>query len=71
MNDLQTLKRVQRSVWASGDYVVLGTTLQIVAEQLCESVDLHGGQQVLDVGTGSGNTAIAVARRACDVTGLD
>jgi ubiquinone/menaquinone biosynthesis C-methylase UbiE len=61
----------QQPVWASGEYIVVGTTLQIVAEQLCEAVDLHGGQRVLDVATGTGNTAIAAARRACDVTGVD
>jgi ubiquinone/menaquinone biosynthesis C-methylase UbiE len=58
-------------VWALGDYTVVGTTLQIVAEELCEAVDLRGGQRVLDIATGSGNAAIAAARRACDVVGID
>jgi ubiquinone/menaquinone biosynthesis C-methylase UbiE len=58
-------------LWAYGDYTVVGTTLQIVSEQLCEAVDLRGGQRVLDVASGTGNTAIAAARRACDVVGID
>jgi len=61
----------EQPIWACGDYIVVGTTLQIVSEQLCEAVDLRGGQTVLDVATGSGNTAIAAARRACDVIGID
>jgi ubiquinone/menaquinone biosynthesis C-methylase UbiE len=64
-------KPSQGSLWALGDYTVVGATLQIVAEELCEAVDLRGGQRVLDIATGSGNAAIAAARRACDVVGID
>lgn len=45
-----------------GNYVGIASKQIIVAEQLCESVDLHGGRTVLDVATGSGNTALAAAR---------
>src|SRR3712207_4445501 len=58
-------------MWAAGDYAVVGTTLVIVGEQLCEAVDLRAGQRVLDVATGNGNTALSAARRSCDVTGID
>ncbi len=69
--DLAAVKLRQQAAWAAGDYSVVGATLVIVAEQLCETVDLRAGQHVLDVATGSGITAIAAARRFCEVTGLD
>jgi ubiquinone/menaquinone biosynthesis C-methylase UbiE len=69
--DLNAVKQRQRAAWSSGDYSIIGATLVVVAEQLCETVDLRSGQRVLDVATGSGITAIAAARRFCDVTGLD
>jgi ubiquinone/menaquinone biosynthesis C-methylase UbiE len=69
--DLAVVKGRQQRTWAAGDYAVVGATLQIVGEQLCESADLLPGQQVLDVATGNGGTAIAAARRFCEVTGGD
>jgi ubiquinone/menaquinone biosynthesis C-methylase UbiE len=58
-------------MWASGDFSVIGTTLQIVGETLCEAVDLESGSRVLDVACGNGNAALAAARRWCKVTGVD
>ena len=69
--DLVALKARQRGTWSSGDYAVVGATLQIVGEQLCEAAELVAGSRVLDVATGNGGTAIAAARRFCDVTGVD
>ena len=69
--DLQALKRRQQATWASGDYAVVGTTLQIVGETLCEAMDLRAGQRVLDVAAGNGNVALAAARRWCEVTATD
>jgi SAM-dependent methyltransferase len=69
--DLVAVKARQQKTWASGDYAIIGAFLQIVGEQLCESADLQAGSQVLDVATGNGGTAIAAARRFCDVTGSD
>lgn len=66
-----TLKDRQRAAWSSGDYAVIGTTLQIVGETLCEAVDLRAGQQVIDVAAGNGNASLAAARRWCDVTATD
>lgn len=70
-SDLKTLKERQQGAWASGDYAMLGSTFVIISERLCEAVDLRAGQEVLDVATGSGNTALAAARRFCGVTGVD
>jgi ubiquinone/menaquinone biosynthesis C-methylase UbiE len=69
--DLAALKARQQGAWASGDYAVVGTTLQIVGEQLCESLDIRAGQKVLDVAAGNGNVSLAAARRGCDVIATD
>src|SRR5215510_1180860 len=65
------MKLRQQAMWASGDFAVIGTTLQIVGEELCEAMDLRSGQRVLDVAAGNGNAALAAARRWCDVTASD
>lgn len=69
--DLAGLKARQHSAWSAGDYAMVGTTLQIVGEQLCEALDLRGGQRVLDVAAGNGNASLAAARRWCEVTSTD
>jgi ubiquinone/menaquinone biosynthesis C-methylase UbiE len=69
--DLAALKTRQKAAWSSGDYAVVGTTLQIVGEELCEALDLRSGQKVLDVAAGNGNVSLAAARRWCDVTATD
>ena len=69
--ELEMIKEKQQKTWASGNYAVIGNQLVIMGERLCEAVDVHSGDKVLDVATGSGNTAISAARRYCDVTGID
>jgi len=69
--DLASLKVRQQGAWSSGDYALVGSTLQIVGEELCESMDLRAGQRVLDVAAGNGNVSLAAARRWCDVTSTD
>ena len=69
--DLGALKTKQRAAWSSGDYAVIGTTLQIVGERLAEAMDLRAGQTVLDVAAGNGNATLAAARRWCEVTSTD
>jgi SAM-dependent methyltransferase len=69
--DLAALKERQQAMWASSDYAVVGTTLQIVGETLCEALDLRSGARVLDVAAGNGNATLAAARRWCDVTSTD
>ena len=66
-----SVKARQQAMWASGDFAVIGTTLQIVGEQLCESIDLRAGEQVLDVAAGNGNATLAAARRFAEVTSTD
>jgi ubiquinone/menaquinone biosynthesis C-methylase UbiE len=69
--DLATIKSRQQAAWGSGDYAVIGTTLQIVGERLCEAVDLRSNQRVLDVAAGNGNATLAAARRFADVVSTD
>jgi cyclopropane fatty-acyl-phospholipid synthase-like methyltransferase len=69
--DFAALKSRQQAMWASGDYAVVGTTLQIVGETLCEAVDLRAGERVLDVAAGNGNASLAAARRFGVVTSTD
>jgi ubiquinone/menaquinone biosynthesis C-methylase UbiE len=69
--DLAAIKQRQHGAWSSGDYAIVGTTLQIVGEQLCEALDLRAGSKVLDVAAGNGNATLAAARRWCDVTSTD
>jgi ubiquinone/menaquinone biosynthesis C-methylase UbiE len=69
--DLEALKARQQGAWSSGDYAVVGTTLQIVGEEICEALDIRSGQKVLDVAAGNGNASLAAARRWCDVVSTD
>jgi ubiquinone/menaquinone biosynthesis C-methylase UbiE len=69
--ELVALKARQQGMWASGDFAVIGTTLQIVGEELCEAADVSAGCRVLDVACGNGNATLAAARRFTLVTGLD
>ena len=69
--DFSAVKIRQRAAWSTGNYAVVGTTLQIVGENLCEALDLRSGARVLDVAAGNGNATLAAARRWCDVTSTD
>ena len=68
---LTAIKDRQQKTWTSGDYARIGNTLVIIGELLCEAVDVRAGDKILDVATGSGNTAISAARRFCEATGID
>ena len=70
-SDLAALKIRQQAAWSSGNYAVVGTTLQIVGEELCETLDLRAGAKVLDVAAGNGMASLAAARRWCRVTSTD
>jgi ubiquinone/menaquinone biosynthesis C-methylase UbiE len=69
--DLNAVKARQQGAWSSGDYAMVGTTLQIVGEMLCEAVDIRSGQRVLDVAAGNGNATLAAARRFAEVVSTD
>jgi len=69
--DLTAVKARQQGAWSAGDYGIVGTTLQIVGESLCEAMDVRAGSRVLDVAAGNGNASLAAARRFCDVVSTD
>ena len=69
--DFGAIKQRQHATWASGNYAIVGTTLQIVGEHLAEAVDLRAGEEVLDVAAGNGNATLAAARRFARVTSTD
>ncbi len=69
--DLNAVKARQQAAWSSGDYALIGATLQIVGERLAEAMDPRAGQKVLDVAAGNGNVTLAAARRWCEVTSTD
>ena len=69
--DFAAIKQRQQATWASGDFAVVGTTLQIVGESLAEATDVRAGERVLDVAAGNGNATLAAARRFADVTSTD
>jgi ubiquinone/menaquinone biosynthesis C-methylase UbiE len=69
--DLTALKIRQQAAWSSGNYAIVGTTLQIVGEQLCETLNLKPGAKVLDVAAGNGMASLAAARRWGHVTSTD
>jgi len=66
--DLAALKQRQNATWSSGDYSVIGTTLQIVGETLAEACDIKCDERVLDIAAGNGNATLAAARRGAQVT---
>src|SRR6202161_4186424 len=70
-SEFADVKARQHAAWSTGNYAVVGTTLQIVGENLCEALDLRAGSRVLDVAAGNGNATLAAARRYCDVTSTD
>ena len=69
--DYDAIKAKQNAVWSAGDYAIVGSTLQIVGEQLCVALDARPGASFLDVAAGNGNVTLAAARRWCDVTSTD
>jgi ubiquinone/menaquinone biosynthesis C-methylase UbiE len=69
--DFAGIKQKQQATWSSGDYAIIGVTLQIVGESLAEAADVRAGERVLDVAAGNGNTTLAAARRFANVTSTD
>lgn len=69
--DYAAIKAKQQAMWESGDYAVIGTTLQIVGERLVDAIQLEAGERVLDVAAGNGNASLAAARHFAVVTSTD
>jgi ubiquinone/menaquinone biosynthesis C-methylase UbiE len=69
--EFAAIKTRQQAMWATGDYAIVGNALSLMAELLCEEMDLHSGWKVLDVAAGNGNASLAAARRGCRVISTD
>ena len=69
--DLGAIKQRQQATWASGDFAVIGVTLQIMGESLAEAADIRANERVLDIAAGNGNATLAAARRFAKVTSTD
>jgi 2-polyprenyl-3-methyl-5-hydroxy-6-metoxy-1,4-benzoquinol methylase len=69
--DYRAIKARQQHAWSTGNYAIIGTTLQSVGENLCEALDIRAGSRILDVAAGNGNASLAAARRWCEVTSTD
>jgi SAM-dependent methyltransferase len=62
--DLQAVRDVQQRTWSEGDFSMVAGIVMMVAEELVEALDVLPDERVLDVACGSGNGALAAARRA-------
>ena len=69
--DFDAITARQQQTWASGDFNQIARQNVCMAEAICEAIDLHAGERVLDVACGSGTAALVAARRYCEVTGID
>ena len=69
--DFAAIKQRQQTTWASGDFAIIGVTLQIVGESLAEAADIRAGERVIDIAAGNGNATLAAARRFARVTSTD
>ena len=69
--DYDGIKQRQQATWASGDFAIIGVTLQIVGENLAEAADIRAGERVLDVAAGNGNATLAAAHRFASVISTD
>jgi ubiquinone/menaquinone biosynthesis C-methylase UbiE len=69
--DVDAIKQRQAFVWAQGDYSVLSRQLAPAAQALADACAVSAGQEVLDVGAGDGNFALACAREGASVVACD
>ena len=69
--DFVAIKQRQQATWASGDFAIIGVTLQIVGESLAEAADIRANEAVIDIAAGNGNATLAAARRFARVTSTD
>jgi ubiquinone/menaquinone biosynthesis C-methylase UbiE len=62
--DLDAIRQAQQKVWSEGDFSMVAGLVMMVAEELAEALEIVPGERVLDVACGSGNGALAAARRS-------
>jgi ubiquinone/menaquinone biosynthesis C-methylase UbiE len=69
--DVAEIKQRQRATWGRGEYRELSRMLEPAAIALCDACAVSAGQEVLDVGAGDGNFALAAAREGAAVVASD
>ena len=68
---VRQIKDTMRSAWMAGDFGMIAKRTARSAEEFVERLDIPAGARVLDLACGTGNTAIPLARRGAQVTGVD
>lgn len=68
---IEQYKSKQRETWTMGNFGDMAVFTTPVAGHLVRYAQVTGGQEVLDVGTGTGVVAITSRRVGAKVTGLD
>jgi SAM-dependent methyltransferase len=71
VGDVEEIKERHARVWGLGDYAVLAQVFEPSAVALCDACAVSAGQEVLDVGAGTGNFALACAREGASVVASD
>ena len=71
MTEGQSIKDSQKLVWSLGDYRELARQFEPTAVALAEACGIGPGMEVLDVAAGTGNLAVAAARRGARVVASD
>jgi SAM-dependent methyltransferase len=70
--DLEAVRQAQQKTWSEGDFAMVAGIVMMVSEELVEALDILPDERVLDVACGSGNAALAAARRSWGgVVGVD
>jgi SAM-dependent methyltransferase len=70
--DLDAVRQAQQRTWSEGDFAMVANLVMMPSEQLAETLEIVPGERVLDVACGSGNAALACARRSWgNVVGVD
>ena len=71
MSDAGEVKARTRAVWAMGDYEPIADMLRPAAQDLLDACAISAGQEVLDVGAGTGNLALLAAEEGASVVASD
>ena len=70
-DDYELAQRMHGALWAAGDYARVAEQLTGVSAAVVEAAGIGPGLRVLDLGAGSGNTALLAAGRGAEVTAVD
>lgn len=60
-----------KALWEKGDFARIARTMRESGDALVRSIGVAPGEQVLDLGSGDGTTALPAAQRGADVLAVD